>query len=264
MKNVDLELSIFKRISFIEQTHEYLIDGEPSNSPSVTQLLKKFKRPFEQDRVAARVAERTGLTVEQIKKEWQLNNLYARTIGSMLHKYIESTYTNEHLEYNGSFDGLGTDEREKIKTTFPILVKHFVDFYKNNQHIECLRSELALGDINDTRVCGMLDILAYNSKTDQYEILDFKTNKKMSSSSEFANLLYPFEDLPECEISEYTVQLNTYKYLIEKSTNLKIDALKIVWINAGNPTYQIFELKHIQPQIAKMFETFKSSSLFQV
>lgn len=261
--NIEKQLSVFNRITFVEKTHQYLVDGQPTNSPSVTQLLKRYKRPFEQDRVAARVAERTGLTTEQVKKDWQVNNLYARTIGSMLHKYIESTYTNEHLEYRGSFDGLGFDEKEKIKSVFPVLVKHFIDFYKNNQYFECLKSELILGDLDDTKVCGTLDVLARNTKTGQLEILDFKTNKKLSNTSEYANLLYPFEDLPECEISEYTVQLNTYKYLIEKATNLKIDALKIVWINANNPTYQIFQLKDIQLQIVEMFKVFKSSSLFQ-
>ncbi len=261
--NIKKQLSVFKRISFVEETHQYLVDGQPTNSPSVTQLLKRYKRPFEQDRIAARVAERTGLTVEQVKKDWQVNNLYARTVGSMLHKYIESTYTNERLEYKGSFDGLGANEKEKIKLVFPTLVNHFISFYNDNQHLECLKSELVLGDIDDTRVCGTLDVLAYNQKTDKFEILDFKTNKKLSNSSEYANLLHPFEDLPECEISEYTVQLNTYKYLIEKSTNLQIDALRIVWINANNSTYQIFELNHIQPQIKEMFLNFKSSSLFQ-
>tara|TARA_R110000868_G_scaffold103681_17_gene285392 strand:+ start:926 stop:1792 length:867 start_codon:yes stop_codon:yes gene_type:complete len=261
--SVNKKLDIFKRISFVEDTHTYLIDGQISNSPSVTQLIKRFKRPFEKDKVAARVASRTGATVEQIKRAWDINNLYARTLGSMLHTYAEGTYTNQVLAFNGSTEELGHGEKEKIRENFPILVKHFNSFYRNNQHLKCVGNEVALGDMDGTRVCGMCDMIAYNTKTKQLEILDFKTNRQFNKENQFANFLYPFDNLPECEEAEYTVQLNTYKYFIEKHTDLKIRALKIIWLQHANPTWVVYDLKDIQPQIAQMFDCFKAASLFQ-
>ena len=240
-----------------------MIDNEPSGSPSVTQLLKRFKKKFEVDKIAARVAKKQGTTTDHIKAEWEMNNLYSTTIGSMLHKYIENFYCNKKVAFDGSFKNLGFDEKKKISENFPKLVEYFQNFYNDNKHLLCVKTEIVLGDVDDTKVCGMSDLLIYNTETDQLEILDFKTNKKMEKKSPYGDLFYPFDDMSEGEINEYTIQLNTYKYFVEKHTSLKIDKLKIVWFNVVNDNYKIFELTDIQPQIKLMFDKFKSSSLFE-
>jgi hypothetical protein len=246
----------------MERSHSYLIDGEPSNSPSVTRLLKKFKREFDKQGNAARVAKRMRVSVNQVLADWDINNLYSTTLGSMLHKYIENFYCNKRVEFEGKFDGLGFDEKKQIVLNFPKLVGYFQNFYDDNKHLICVKNEIVLGDLDDTRVCGMSDLLCYNTQTDSLEILDFKTNKKMESKSKYGNLLFPFDDMSEGELNEYTIQLNTYKYFVEKYTNLKIDKLKIVWFNVKNDNYIVYELDDIQSKITAMFDQFKSSVLF--
>jgi hypothetical protein len=256
------ELCVFNRITFVEKTHSYLIDGLPSNSPSVTKLLKKFKKEFDKENTAARVAKKTKTTKAHVLAEWEMNNLYSTTIGSMLHKYIENYYSNKRIEFDGSFAGLGFEEKKKISETFPTLVQYFQNFYEDNKHLVCVKNEMVLGDVEDTRVCGMMDMLSYNTKTDELEILDFKTNKKMNKTSPWGNLFYPFDDMTEGEINEYTIQLNCYKYFLEKYTSAKISKLKLVWFNAINSNYEIIELGDVQLKIKAMLDCFKSSSLF--
>ena len=263
MDKVKRQLKVFDRITFEEDTHRYLIDGEYSNSPSVTRLLHQFKKPFELETIARCVARREGVPVDVIKQEWALNNLYSTTIGSMLHKYIEGTYIDEHLEFKLPFGALGVEEKEKIKKNFPVLVKQFKEYFKDSKHLKCLKSEIIVGDVDDTRICGTSDMLALNKKTGELEIIDFKTNKKMESKGKYGNLLYPFDDMPACELAEYTIQLNTYKYVVEKMTDLKIGQLKLVWFNVNNPSYKEFKLDHIQKQIEEMFDRFKAKSLFE-
>jgi hypothetical protein len=263
MSSLIKELSVFNRITFVEADHTYAIDGEPTNNPSVTRLLKRFKKPFEKEKMAKRVAKRRGITTEQILAEWQLNNLYSTTLGSMLHKYIENYYCNKRVKFEGNFEGLGFDEKQKIAETLPKLIEYFHNFYRENEHLLCVKNEIVLGDLDDTKVCGMSDLLCYNAQTEKLEILDFKTNQKMEKQSPYGDLFYPFDDMSEGEINEYTIQLNTYKYFVEKYTNLTIDKLKIVWFNINNPNYVLIELADIQPKIESMFERFKASSLFE-
>lgn len=260
--NLFKELSIFNRITFVEKTHSYLIDGQPSNSPSVTRLLKKFKKEFDKENTAARVAKKTKTTVAHVLAEWEMNNLYSTTMGSMLHKYIENFYCNKRIEFEGSFSGLAFEEKKKISENLPKLIQYFQNFYEDNKHLVCVKNEMVLGDVADTRVCGMMDMLSYNTQTDALEILDFKTNKKMSKTSPWGNLFYPFDDMTEGEINEYTIQLNCYKYFLEKYTSVKIDKLKLVWFNVNNSNYEVIELGDIQPKIKMMMDCFKSSSLF--
>jgi ATP-dependent exoDNAse (exonuclease V) beta subunit len=256
------ELSIFNRITFVEDTHTYLIDGQQTNSLSVTKTLKHFKRPFDVESAAKRVANKRKVAVDQIKAEWEANNLYSTTIGSMLHKYIENYYANKKIAYEGNLQKLGFDHKKKIEENFPKLVKHFLSFYENNKHLHCVRSEFVVGDLEDTKICGTSDMLCYNEHTNELEILDFKTNKKMEKYSKYGKLFYPFEFMTEGELNEYTIQLNTYKYFIEKYTKLKISKLKIIWFNVENDSYKEYELEDITNQIKLMLDCIKSNFLF--
>ena len=80
--NLIQELAVFNRITFVEKTHSYLIDGSPTNRPSVTRLLKKFKKEFEKEKIAARVAKRDNVPVDIVLADWGLNNLYSTTLCS--------------------------------------------------------------------------------------------------------------------------------------------------------------------------------------
>lgn len=261
--NIIKELAIFNRVTFVEKNHSYLIDGQPSNSPSVTRLLKKFKKEFDKEAAAVRVAKRMRVSTKQVLADWELNNLYSTTIGSMLHKYIENYYCNKRVEFEGKFDGLGFDEKKMIAENLPKLIGYFQNFYNDYSHLLCVKNEIVLGDVDDTRVCGMSDMLCYNTQTDELEIIDYKTNKRMEQKSKYGGiLLYPFDDMPEGELNEYTIQLNTYKYFIEKHTNLKIGQMRIIWFNVCNDNYHVYNLEDIQPKIKLMFNQFKASSLF--
>ena len=85
----------------------------------------------------------------------------------------------------------------------------------------------------------------------------------MESNSPYGNLFYPFETMSEGQINEYTIQLNVYKYFLEKYTNIKLKKLKIVWFNITNSTYKIFNIPDIQNSIQLMFSVVKADSLFE-
>jgi len=255
-------LKIFERISFVEENHQYKIDGKLTNCPSVTKLLKKFKEPFDKETVAQKVAKRLNVSTEQLLADWALNNLYSTTIGTMLHKYIENFYCKINAPYEGNFSGLGHDEKKDIAKNFPKLVKQFRNFHNDYSFLKCVKNEAIMGDLDDTNVCGMSDMLSYNQDTNELEILDFKTNKKMQKTTRYGNLLYPFEDMCVSEINEYTIQLNTYKYFVQKHTNLRIGKMRIIWFHSSNENYNVFELDNIQNKIEEMFNIYKRNSLF--
>lgn len=257
------ELSVFDRICFVESTHSYLIDGQPTHDLSVTRLIKKFKREFKQKEMAARVAKKRKTTIDHILAEWEMNRLYSSTIGTLLHKYVESFYTKQKFDPVFNSDVLAFEEKQKLKTNLPVLIEYFQKFYNDNSHLQCIKNEFIVGDLDDTKLCGTADMLCLNTQDNTIELLDFKTNKKLDSSSKYAKLFYPFGDMDECEINEYTIQLNTYKYFIEKYTNIKVEKMKLIWLQATNNSYQIIELPCIQNKINLMFDRFKSFSLFE-
>ena len=257
------ELSVFNRVTFVEQNHSYLIDGNPSGSPSVTKVLKQFKKEFDKHSAAERVAKRHRVSTKQVLADWELNNLYSTTLGSMLHKYIENFYANKKIAVDQSLVSsiLKTEQKIELLERLPVLVQYFQQFYSDYSDLICARTELVVGDLDDTRICGMVDLLCYNCATDSYEIVDFKTNKNINTKAKYkTKLKAPFDLMPDCELTHYTIQLNAYKYIIEKYTSIKISGLKIVWLNVNNDTYKVFELGNIQQEITEVFESISAEA----
>jgi hypothetical protein len=141
-----------------------------------------------------------------------------------------------------------------------------MNFYNDTKdYITPIKNEFVVGDLEDTRICGMLDMLVYNSETEKYEIFDFKTNKRFSTVSEFKKKLqHPVQHLDECELNIYSLQLSLYKIFIQKYTKIEIDKLKVVWFSVNNENYKIIELDYLQNEcLALMIEYLTNNPLKQ-
>ena len=256
--NIFKELSVFNKITFVEKTHTYFIDNVQSHGFSVTGLIKRVKPVFDVESVSLKVARKNGVSQESIKEEWELKNKLSTTLGSIVHKYIENFYANKKIAVDQSLVSsiLKTEQKIQLLERLPVLVQYFQQFYSDYSDLICARTELVVGDLDDTRICGMVDLLCYNCATDSYEIVDFKTNKNINTKAKYkTKLKAPFDLMPDCELTHYTIQLNAYKYIIEKYTSIKISGLKIVWLNVNNDTYKVFELEDIQQEITEVFES---------
>jgi hypothetical protein len=245
-------LSVFDGIVFLHEKHSYLINGRPSAKVSVTGLLNIYKPPFEQEKWAAIKAEQRKITPEEIKEEWRINNLYATTRGTILHNYMENYYDNKIIPYDkGETERqLGFELHLKLREELKTLVKHFNNFYNDTKYLLPIKKEFVVGDIKDTLICGMLDMLVYNTKTNSYEIYDYKTNKDIDFNSKFDKKFFePISHLDVCEFNTYSLQLSLYKYFIEKYTTLKINGTYVVWLNTKNENYKLIPLKNMDKEV---------------
>jgi hypothetical protein len=256
------DLRVFDCITFLQTTHQYLINNQPSAPISVTGLLGRYKKKFEADKWAKIKAEKIGTSPEAMKESWRLNNLYATHRGTILHNYIENYYNNKIVPYNKEEveRDLGSDEHNRLRDEIQLLVKQFKDFYADTPDIIPLKKEFVVGDITDTKICGMIDMLAYNIKNNTFEIYDYKTNREIKYTSKFNKcLLSPLEHLSECEFNSYSLQLNIYKYFIEKHTSLKIDKLNIVWFNVKNEKYQLITLADMTEEVKLILNDYSAN-----
>jgi hypothetical protein len=244
------KLKVFDRITFYDDKHSYKIDGQPSAKVSVTGLVNTVKEPFDEEKWAGIKGKELGFTPEQMKLLWKKNNQMATYQGSTLHNYIDNFYQNKVKPYDRDLAKaiLGEVLHDKMYGNLKVLVKQFMNFYNDTKdYILPVKNEFVVGDLEDTRICGMLDMLAYNTETEKYEILDFKTNKRFSLVSEYEKKLqYPVQHLDECELNIYSLQLSLYKIFIQKYAKIEIDKLKVVWFSVNNENYKVIELDFLQ------------------
>jgi hypothetical protein len=70
----------------------------------------------------------------------------------------------------------------------------------------------------------------------------------------FSNGYGPAKDLPDCNYWHYTLQLNVYRWLLEKHYNLKISEMALVVLHPNNKSYKRFKLNRLEDEVEEMME----------
>jgi len=254
------ELSVFNRIVFLDRTHTYLIDNKASAKYSVTGLLESLKEPFEKEKWASIKGKEFGLTAEEIMWGWDQKNMYSKVLGTIFHGYAENYYNNKVVPYDKKWvtSQLTPEQHTELRKTLEVLLKQFNNFYNDTkEYLIPVKNELVVGDINNTKICGMVDMLCYNTKKECFEIYDFKTNKEINYSSKFnKKFLAPLDHLEACEFNTYSLQLGLYKKFIEDHTSIKIENLYVLWLNKKNDNYQLIPLLNLNSEIDLVIQKF--------
>ena len=232
------ELAKFNYIKFKEDNHTYLYNGDADVFPiSVTGKVHEYIEEFDADLWAGKTAEKRGITVEEVHREWDENREKACTKGTLFHKYAENKLNNKYENLDVS----------------PKLTDMFDEFYRLSiDNLIPIKSEIVIGDI-ELQIAGMIDQLYWSNKLDGLVIFDWKTNKKLRRDNRYKKMLTLFNDLDDCEYNIYSIQLNVYRYIVERNTNLKIKAAYIAWFNENNDKVEIIKCANMQHRVREMF-----------
>jgi ATP-dependent exoDNAse (exonuclease V) beta subunit len=253
--NVFKELNKFKGIKYFDEPHKYLIDDQQLTSG--TTFIGQFKPKFDAPKMAKSTAKKTGQTVEEVLADWDYKRDFASMKGTLVHNYAENYWQNKIFPFNDKIvsDRFDDEGATNLKERYSACVKMFEDFYKDScNSLVPIASELVIGD-KQLGIGGMVDQLFWNQKHGELQIWDYKTNKQIRMQSDYKKRFSaPINFIEECEFESYSIQLNLYKYIIEKNTNLKIGKLYLVWLFEENETYQVIECKDYQHIIKLMIE----------
>jgi len=107
---------------------------------------------------------------------------------------------------------------------------------ENKNYLDPIAIEFMIGDL-DLNIAGTFDRLYFNKKSNQYEIWDFKTDKKLDFQNKYQKL--DLFDLDDCEFEKYSLQTSLYKYIIEKNTPIKLGTSHIVHFKFRDNSYDI-------------------------
>ncbi len=227
----------FSDIFFDELPHKYT-DSYNTNYTSVTTFIGKLEQEKDWNLIAEKALkkpENAGKTVEGLRAEWKAKGDYACTLGTMVHSVMELGWQNK--EFYPDQKLFEQWQEPDMKSDFIYRkgrCKHILKTLKE-RYIP-IKNEFIVYD-RDWKLCGTIDFLAYNKEKDCISILDWKTNKKWDYSNRYQRLQAPFDDLEDCNIKHYELQLSTYKAILEKHTGLEVGEMLLVHIpNDSAPT----------------------------
>lgn len=255
MKIIEELWTAFNDIYFEPISHLYT-DSFGTTYTSVTTFVNKFiKEEFNSEEIAKKCVSKPKYkdeTVESLMKKWEYTGKYARTLGTEIHSVMENLW--QRKDYNGNrelmsqFEGMckDFDERKEYCITLYNKLKRF--------YIP-IKTEFIVNDV-DNGLCGTIDFLAYNKVKKCYSILDWKTSKEFNTFDQYNNakLLEPFEKFDVCNVNEYSIQLSTYAWILEKHTSLKIGEMVLFQIPKKSTAPVISVCNDMRPYLTKILK----------
>ena len=264
-------------ILFDEPTHKYTITiDSKSQYTSVTTWNHSHFPHFDADQVIKNMMKGKNwnpenkywkMTPEEIKQQWKHNAESVSGAGTDLHFDIEC-FMNEEVVYeetnesppNVTHDELYQVYQQQIENQSPPNNSdewsYFLNYIQDFPNFEPYRTEWTIYH-EDLKLAGSIDMV-YKNEDGTLNIYDWKRAKEIAKKPAFNKYAITecIEHLPDTNFWHYSLQLNTYKAILESKYDKKIKDLYLVRLHPNNPhkTYELIKCADLSSEIADLFE----------
>ena len=251
--NIIKELQYFKGIKFHEEQHFYTLNDYKFGI-SATSLIETYGQEFDSDSVSQMVANKRGISQQEVLNEWKKENEFSCIKGSCIHLKAQSLWmgNNYEIDYNTINNNI---DKNRLKKEYDIMSKQALNFYNDYKNMYDMIQDEFIVWSKEFDIAGSIDGIMYNKYTQQCCILDFKSNKDLQFESKYhKKMKVPLHKLDDVNGQHYYIQLSIYKYLIEKYTNIKVDETFIVYFNINADNYEIIETPYLEEEVKEILE----------
>tara|TARA_B110000858_G_scaffold62576_1_gene72598 strand:- start:2394 stop:3170 length:777 start_codon:yes stop_codon:yes gene_type:complete len=238
-------------ILFDEGPHVYTIDGD-SDFMSVTTWNHSHFPHFDADKIITNMmnskkwsqSKYFGQTRGEIKAGWNKNGQEASKAGTKMHYDIECFYNEEDVEV----------EEDCVEW------KYFEKFEEEiGQNLEPYRTEWMIWD-KELKFAGSIDMI-FRNPDGTLLIYDWKRCKNIKKDNRWQGATTDcISHLPDTNYWHYSLQLNTYKYLLEKNYGEKVVGMYLVCLhpNNANKSYIKIEVPDLGEEIKDLMSLRKT------
>lgn len=230
-------------IALIEESHTYELKNDPDfEFTSCTTFAKYFFEPFDKIGIANKLTDThpnySHLTPQELVADW--DEIASR--GTLIHLEIEK-YIKENSD----------PSHPKSKQAVKWIKENITEIGKYKVYSEVIVYSKELG------LAGTIDILLHDTLTDTYKLLDWKTNKRIDTTS-FNNKMGTHEatkHLMDCNYYHYSIQLSLYRYILENYYGLNITGSAISHLT--NFGVNIFKTEYYKSEVEEMLKADRSA-----
>jgi ATP-dependent exoDNAse (exonuclease V) beta subunit len=258
-----------QNLVFDEPTHKYTILTDPDSAyTSVTTINHRHFPHFDADAVIQNMMKGKnwnpqnkywGLTPKQIKEQWAQNASSVSGAGTDLHFNIEcfmnqelpSGYTHKELleNYESYLEAGNPPPNVSEEWDF------FLQYIKATPSYKPYRTEWMIYH-EELKVAGSIDMV-YENPDGTLSIYDWKRSKEISKANGFNKyaITKEIDHLPDTNFWHYSLQLNTYKAILQEKYGKTIKDLYLVRLHPNNPkkTFDIIKCANLDKEIADLF-----------
>lgn len=185
-----------------------------------------------------------------IRAAWDYNSEQSLTLGRLMHRSIEMCYNQM---YNPAEDRFHVPEMQQFA--------RFHTKWVLPNKLRMFRTELSLAhkpDPNmDIYLCGQLDAI-YIDPAGEMWLVDWKRSKEIKSVP-FDKDSYgtgPCQGLADCNREHYNIQLNIYKYIVERNTSFRVAKCFIAVFHPNQDDYALYPVPDYQSRVHAALQQF--------
>ena len=204
---------IDKNFVINKDKHEYRLLLQPGMTfTSVTTFVEQFFEGFNAVKVAKKLIRKyhryKNRTVESLVEEWKSSAEYGTKVHQEIEKWI--------------LDGIEPNDIKAING------KKWLENYKLKSEIEIYPEVIIYS--TELTIAGTIDIIAKDNNTGSYELIDWKTSKKIDKVSYGykMGIHEVTKNILDCNFYHYALQLSLYRYILEQYYGISINNQLIV------------------------------------
>jgi len=203
-----------------------------------------------------------GMTADEIKNSWKKSGESSCTLGTNLHEKIELfmniniDINNPNNPNNSSNHTLSDLVRNNIYNSDNPEWQYFLHFAEDYPDLKPYRTEWMIFD-EELKIAGSIDMVFENSDG-TLSIYDWKRCKEINRENTWnkfaSNEL--ISHLPDTNYWHYSLQLNTYKAILERKYGKTVKELYLVKLHPEDPnnSYELIEVPILSEEIDRLFQ----------
>lgn len=234
-------------ISFEEGPHIYTVLGERGTYTSVTTWNHGHFSHFDADAVIDKMMSGRnwtnpeykyyGMTREEIKAMWEKKRNESAGAGTNMHYDIECYYNEMPVENDSVEFG------------------YFKKFVEDFPHLKAYRTEWMVY-YEELKLSGSIDMV-FENPDGTLLIYDWKRCQEIVYENGFGQTAKTecIKHLPDTNFWHYSLQLNTYKRILEDKYGKKVVGLFLICLHPDNPykTYERIEVPVLDKEMDDLF-----------
>jgi hypothetical protein len=257
-----------QNLQFFEEGHKYVIlNDSESKYTSVTTWNHSHFAKFDADKIIKNMMSGKnwkeghkywGQTVEQINALWANNATSASGAGTNMHYEIECFMNNDSLPagytHKELYDAYIKEAPDAAETS--VEWKYFIQFVKDFPNLKPYRTEWTVYN-EDLKLAGSIDMV-YENPDGTLSIYDWKRVKEISRINSWNKYAVTRSicQMPDSNFWHYSLQLNTYKAILEAKYDKKVTALYLVRLHpeAEETSYELIKVPDLSDDIQTLFK----------
>jgi len=217
--------------------YHYYKFGAQEQLLSPSTYKKRFYAPFDAQQSASRCSRSWNTPAQDLVALWSDTGKLAACFGTSIHQMLEN-----YFKYKTIGEGIVATGKRKVNPAIPKqpLMQMVLDMFLKADLAakeDTIVTEALVTDVTNGLV-GLADRLLVHLDG-SISIEDYKIQTEIEDISSFKVPGAPYDSLPGNKISEYTIQLNFYRHMLE-NTGYTVRCMRVY---AFTDTWKVYNIK---------------------